>query len=77
METQTFDETMLALKGRIPFRPFTVALVNGHRYEVDHADAFVIRDGVAIYVAPGGIPVIFDHEGVSEIVGDLMGESIS
>ena len=74
METQTFDETMLALKGRIPFRPFTVALVNGHCYEVDHADAFVIRDGVAIYVAPGGIPVIFDHEGVSEIVGDLMGE---
>jgi len=41
---------------------------------VDHPDALVVRDGVAIYVAPGGIPVLFDHEGVSQIVGDLMGQ---
>ena len=77
METQTFDETMLAFKRRVPFRPFTVVLVDGHRYEVDRSDAFVIRDGVAIYAAPGAIPVIFDHEGVSEIIGDLTGEPLS
>ena len=39
---------------------------------MDHPDALVIRDGVAIYVAPGGVPVIFDHEGVAEVIGDLM-----
>ncbi len=77
METQNFDETILAFRSRVPFRPFTVALVNGHRYEVDHSGSLVIRDGVAVYLAPGGVPVIFDHGGVSEIVGDLMGESIS
>jgi hypothetical protein len=32
---------------------------------VDHPDAVVVRDGVAIFVGPGGIPAIFDHEGVA------------
>jgi hypothetical protein len=75
MEAEHFDQTMNAFKGRIPFQPFTVALVNGDRYEVDSAAALVVRDGVAIYVAPGGIPVILDHEGVSQIIGDLMGQA--
>jgi hypothetical protein len=60
---------------RIPFQLFTVALVNGDRFEVEHANALVFRDGVAIYVAPGGVPVIFDHEGVSQVIGDLMGQA--
>jgi hypothetical protein len=67
-----FDRTLNAFKKRSPFRPFTVALVNGDRFEVDHPEALVVRDGVAIYVAPGGVPVIFDHEGVSQFIGDLM-----
>ena len=74
MEAVNFDRTLTAFKRRTPYRPFTVALVNGDRFEVDHPDALVVRDGVAIYVAPGGIPVLFDHEGVSQIVGDLMGQ---
>jgi hypothetical protein len=52
-----------------------VALVNGDRVEVDHPNALVVRDGVAIYVAAGGVPVIFDHEGVSQFIGDLMGQA--
>jgi hypothetical protein len=60
---------------RRPFRPFTVAMVNGDRFEVDHLKSLVFRDGVAIYVAPGGFPVIFDHEGVSQFIGDLMGHA--
>lgn len=72
MQADHFDETLKTFKHRSPFRPFTVVLVNGDRYEIDHRDAFVVRDGVAIYVAPGGIPVIFDHEGVSQVIGDLM-----
>jgi hypothetical protein len=30
---------------------------------------------VAVYIAPGGVPVIFDHEGVSQVIGDLMGQA--
>jgi hypothetical protein len=71
MEAERFDETLNALRQRVPFHPFTIILANGNRYEVDHRDAYVNRDGTAIYVKPGGAPVIFDHEGVSEIIGDL------
>ncbi len=74
MEAENFDRTLTGFKRRSPFRPFTVALVNGDRFEVDHPDALVVRDGVAIYVAPGGVPVLFDHEGVSQVIGDLMSE---
>ena len=66
---------MGAFKGRTPFRPFTVALVNGDRFEVDHPDALVGRDGVAVYIGAGGVPVLFDHEGVSQVMGDLMGQA--
>jgi len=74
MQAETFDQTLTAFKRRTPFQPFTVALVNGDCVEVDHRDAFVVRDGVAIYISPGGIPVIFDHEGVSQFIGDLKGQ---
>lgn len=72
METDNFDRTLNAFRRRSPFRPFTVALVNGDRFEVDHPDALVVRDGVAVYIAAGGVPVLFDHEGVSQVIGDLM-----
>lgn len=67
MEAEHFEHTLSALKGRSPFRPFTVALVNGDRVEVDYPDALVVvRDGVAVYIGAGGVPVLFDHEGVSQ-----------
>jgi hypothetical protein len=75
MDQGTFDATIQTFKRRLPFRPFTVAMVNGDRFEVDHPEAAVVRDGVALYVAAGGIPVIFDHEGVSQVVGDLASRS--
>jgi hypothetical protein len=75
MEADHFERTLNAFKTRSPFRPFTVALVNGDRFEVDYAGALLVRDGVAVYIAAGGIPVIFDHEGVSQVVGDLMGQA--
>lgn len=74
MEAENFDRTLIAMRDRTPYQPFTVVLVNGDRYEVDHAKAIVIRDGVAVYVMPGGAPVIFDHEGVSQVIGDLLGQ---
>ena len=32
-----------------------------------------MREGIAIYIGPGKVPVFFDHESVSEIIGDLSG----
>ena len=71
MDGNTFDATIKAFKSQRPFRPFTVTIVTGESWEVDHHDAILVRDGVALYAMPGGIPVIFDHEGVAQIVGDL------
>src|SRR6185437_8646635 len=73
MDRDTFTGTMRAFRNRTPFRSFTVAMVNGDRFEVDHAEALALRDGLALFAAPGNVPVIFDHEGVSEVIGDLSG----
>lgn len=72
MDRDTFDGTIRTFKHRTPFRPFTIALVNGERLEVDHPDALVVRDGVGLFAGPGGIPSVFDHEGVARVVGDLV-----
>lgn len=74
MEADHFDRTLAAFRQRVPFRPFTVALINGDRFEVDHPGALVVRDGVAGYIGPGGVPVLFDHEGVNQFIGDRMGQ---
>ena len=74
MEADHFDRTLTAFRRRVPFRPFTVALVNGDRFEVDHPDALVIRDGVAVFIGPGGVPVLFDHQGANQFIGDLMNQ---
>jgi hypothetical protein len=73
MDRETFTETIHVFKHRTPFRPFTLVTVSGNRHEVDHADALAFNDGVAVLIGPGGVPVIFDFEGVSEIIGDLSG----
>ena len=58
------------MRQRKPLRPFTVELVSGNRFEVDFPDSLVIRDGVAVYIGPGGVPVLFDHEGVIQLIGE-------
>jgi len=73
MDQATFTETMRAFRNRTPFRPFTVALVNGDRYEVDRPEILALGEGMAVLVAPGNVPVFFDHEGVSQVIGDLSG----
>jgi hypothetical protein len=51
-----------------------VELVSGHRFQVDHPEALVLRDGVAVYIAPGGFPMLFDHEGVSQLFDEPMAQ---
>ena len=73
MDRETFTESIRAFKNRTLFRSFTVATISGNRYEVDFPDAVIVREGLAVFVGPGRVPVIFDHEGVSEVIGDLSG----
>jgi hypothetical protein len=75
MTSDNFQQLLDALVARAPFRPFTVELAGGRRFEVDHARALVQRDGVAVFLAPGGIPIWFDRESVVAIVGDTASAS--
>ena len=68
MTAENFDQLLGTLQKRTPFRVFTVVLDGGERFEVDHANALVFRDGMAVFVAPGGVPHIFDHESVNQVI---------
>ena len=50
-------------------------MVDGDRLEIDYPDALAIRDGAALFMGPGRVPVIFDHEGVTQVIGDLVGRA--
>ena len=41
-----------------------------HRIQVDHLEALVLRDGVAVFIAAWGVPTLFDHDSVSQFVGE-------
>ena len=75
MTAENFDHVLQELRQRSPFRVFTVELAGGRRFEVDHPGALVVRDGVAVFIAPGGFPIWFDHESVGQIVGATASES--
>lgn len=69
MTSENFDRVFSGLSERRPFRVFTVELNGGQRFEIDHPRALVVRDGVAVFLAPGGVPIWFDHESVNQIIG--------
>lgn len=69
MTAENFDRVLNALRLRQPFQVFTVELHGGQRFEVDHAGAIVIRDGVAVFLAPRGMPIWFDHDSANQIFG--------
>jgi len=70
MTVENFQNALQGLRQRKPFRPFTVELVSGDRFEVDTPDAVAFRDGMAGFVSRGGVPVLFDHESVSQFIGE-------
>jgi len=67
-ERVLFDRVLLELRQRTPYWAFTVELSSGRRFEVDLPDALAVRDGVAVFIAPGGHPIWFDHENVNQII---------
>lgn len=68
MDADNFRNTMTELTEIRPFRIFTIELLNGRRIEVDHPRAVNFRDGTAVFLLPGGIPIIFDHQSLNSIV---------
>ena len=70
MTSENFDKTLRAYQKRTPFRSFTVRFVSGEQIDVDHPEALVIRGGVGVYLSPAGVPTLFDHESVSEVIGE-------
>jgi hypothetical protein len=68
MTVEHFQETITALIGREPFQLFTVELNTGEQIEIDHSRALIVRDGAAVFLGPGGVPHLFDHESVNQII---------
>jgi hypothetical protein len=68
MTAENFESVLAGLRQLQPFRVFTVELHGGRRFEVDHPGALIVRDGVAVFLAPGGVPIWFDHDSVNQII---------
>jgi hypothetical protein len=68
MLLQNLEWSLRALVRRTPFRPFTVELVSGPRIKVDHPEALVFRKGMAVFISARGVPILFDHESVSQVI---------
>ena len=68
MTAENFDRVLRGLTERAPFQVFTVELHGGRRFELDHPRALVVRDGVAVFIAPGGVPIWFDHDSVNQVI---------
>jgi hypothetical protein len=68
MTADNFDQVLRTLQDKRPYKIFTIELNGGQRFEIDHPNALVVRDGVAVFVAPRGIPVWFDHESINAMI---------
>ncbi len=68
MTAENFDQVLLELYEKKPFQIFTVELNTGRKFEVDHRNALTFRNGLAVFIAPGNIPIIFDHESINRFI---------
>lgn len=69
MQTNTFAKALRGFTPGVPFRPFTVELINGRQLLIEHPEALVVRRGLAVHIAPGGALTISDDEGVNQFTG--------
>jgi hypothetical protein len=70
MTLDHFEKALRAVWRRTPFRPFLVEMVSGDIIRVDHPEALVRRKGVAVFISSDGVPTLFDHESVSQVIAD-------
>ena len=67
MRQANFESVLQAFVRRRPFKPFTVELVSGGRFIVDHPEALALRGAVAVYIDSGGRYTLFDNTGVNQL----------
>jgi hypothetical protein len=68
-----FEKTLQTYQKRKPFRSYRVRFVDGEYIDVDHPEALVLRGTVAVFFAADNTPTLFDHEGVSAVIGKTNG----
>ena len=68
MTAENFDAVFARLMTRRPFQIFTVELRGGQRFEVDGPLTMAVKDGIAVFIAPGKVPIWFDHNSVNQII---------
>ena len=73
MTSDNFDAVLKRLITMRPFTMFTVELHGGKRFEIDSPLALIVRDGVGVFLEPGGAPIWFDHDSVNQIIGTPAG----
>jgi hypothetical protein len=69
MTAKNVEKTLQVYQKRKPFRSYRVRFVDGEFIDVDHPEALITRGGVAIFFTADNTPILFDHEGVTAIVG--------
>lgn len=69
MERANFEKSLKTFVRRQPFVPFTVELMSGARFTVEHPEALAFYGGVAVYLATGADEfALFDHQSVARLV---------
>jgi hypothetical protein len=69
MEATAFERSLRAFTRRMPFQPFAVELTSGARFSVMHPEALAYNGGLGVYIDPQGVPSLFDHESVVQLIG--------
>lgn len=68
MNREQFEDTIDQLLNRRPYQIFTIELQNGRLHEIDQPNALSYRNGVAVFIAPAHVPIIFDNDNVVQII---------
>ena len=71
MDADHFTAVLEVMLARQPYRVFTIEQYGGRLLEIDHRGALMFLQGLALFRAPGGIAIMFDHGSVRSIVDAL------
>jgi hypothetical protein len=68
MTPERFEQTLRSLLSRRPYRPITVVLRSGERFEIDDPQYVSRAGGSAGYIGPAEDLHFFDYEDVAEFI---------
>ncbi|MGO9462577.1 MAG: hypothetical protein ACLQVF_00240 [Isosphaeraceae bacterium] len=68
MDVGQFERALRAFPRRTPFRSFAMDLVDSDRIALDHPEALVLRDRIAVVIAAAGVSTLVDLSSVSRLV---------